>query len=124
MYCFGIFSNKLDLKPETLFFFILTGLSNWVPSILSRQLEFVHVVTLYLHGQLRLLFRMTILILLLRPCTIKLFTDLRNKVECLSLASLSSLVFCFWIRPGAYTKRCLIQVGSRIPANIRLGWKG
>jgi hypothetical protein len=32
-------------------------------------------------------------------CTIKLFTDFGNKLECLSLASLSRK--CLWVRPGA-----------------------
>jgi hypothetical protein len=27
-----------------------------------------------------------------------------NKLVCLSLASLSSLVYCLWERPGAYTR--------------------
>ncbi len=39
-----------------------------------------------------------------RACTINCFTaftDLCNKLDCLSLASLSSLVECLWVRPGA-----------------------
>jgi hypothetical protein len=40
--------------------------------------------------------------------SVKLFTDVicgfRNKRECLSLASLSSLVQCLWVTPGAYTR--------------------
>jgi hypothetical protein len=38
----------------------------------------------------------------------KLFTAViygyRNKLECLSLASLSSLVYFMWARPGAYPR--------------------
>jgi hypothetical protein len=26
----------------------------------------------------------------------------RDKLECLSLTGLSSLVYCLWVRPGAY----------------------
>jgi hypothetical protein len=32
------------------------------------------------------------------------FKDFRNKLECLSLASYSSLVKCVWLRPGAYPR--------------------
>ncbi len=32
------------------------------------------------------------------------FTDFRNKLECLSLASLSSLFYCLRVRPGAYSR--------------------
>jgi hypothetical protein len=32
------------------------------------------------------------------------FTNFRNKLEHLSLASLSYLVQCLWVRPGAYTR--------------------
>ncbi len=32
------------------------------------------------------------------------FMDFCNKLECLSLASLSILVSCLWLRPGAYPK--------------------
>jgi hypothetical protein len=35
-----------------------------------------------------------------------------NKLECLLLASLSSLVYCFRVRPGAYPERCFTWVGS------------
>jgi hypothetical protein len=41
-------------------------------------------------------------------CVIRLImaviTDFRNKLECLSLASLSSLVKSLWVRLGAYPK--------------------
>ncbi len=30
------------------------------------------------------------------------FTNVRNKLERLSMAGLSSLVYCLWARPGAY----------------------
>jgi hypothetical protein len=43
--------------------------------------------------------------------TIKLFC---NKLECLSLTVLSSQGSCFWVRPGAYPKRCLTRVGSNL----------
>ncbi len=39
--------------------------------------------------------------------------DFRNKPECLSLASLSSLVKCLWVRPGAYP-RVEPRVGSGV----------
>jgi hypothetical protein len=39
---------------------------------------------------------------------IKRFTDvsyeLHNKLECLSLASVSRLAYCLWARPGAYPR--------------------
>ncbi len=44
----------------------------------------------------------------------------------MSTASLSSLVYCLWARPGAYPI-VLHHKGSSIPAlqtDIRLGWKG
>ncbi len=33
-----------------------------------------------------------------------LFTNFRNKLECLSQATLSSQVKCLWVRPGAYSR--------------------
>jgi hypothetical protein len=47
----------------------------------------------------------------------------------LSLASLTSLVYCLWARPGAYPreeylKGSSIGKASVFPTNIRLGWKG
>ncbi len=35
---------------------------------------------------------------------IKHFTNLFNELKCLSLASLSSLFLCFWVRPGVYLR--------------------
>jgi len=59
------------------------------------------------------------------PNVINLFTSVSynflNKLECLSMASLSSLVYCLWVRSGAY----LIQAAGRLrPYLLRLGWKG
>ncbi len=50
--------------------------------------------------------------------------DFRNKLECLSLASLSILVLCLWVRPGAYLRVEHLKVASlryalALPANIR-----
>ncbi len=47
--------------------------------------------------------------------------------QSLSLASLSSLVYCLWARPGSCprvetSERFFIRVG--FTSNIRLGWKG
>jgi hypothetical protein len=47
----------------------------------------------------------------------------------LSLASLSSLVYCLWARPGAYPrvehlKGSSIRQVPALPTNIRPGWKG
>jgi hypothetical protein len=61
--------------------------------------------------------------------TAVMFTDFRNKLECLSLSSLSSLVQCYWVRPGAYPRVEHLKVASHgktlaLSANIRLGWKG
>jgi hypothetical protein len=58
---------------------------------------------------------------------IKLFRD--NKLECLSLASLSILVQYLWVRPGAYPRAEHLNVGSMglaqaLLKKIRLGWKG
>jgi hypothetical protein len=36
----------------------------------------------------------------------------KNKLECLSLSSLSSLVEYLWVRPGEYPRRCSTRVGS------------
>ncbi len=30
--------------------------------------------------------------------------NVRDKFDCLSLAGLSGLVYCFWVRPGAYPR--------------------
>jgi hypothetical protein len=50
---------------------------------------------------------------------------LHNKLVHLSLASLSSLVKCLWVKPGAYprgaSKGCFTRVGSGLPANNILG---
>ena len=32
------------------------------------------------------------------------FTNFYNKLECLSLVGLSSLVYCLWVRPGPYPR--------------------
>ncbi len=50
-------------------------------------------------------------------------------LECLSLASLASLVSCLWVRPGAYPRVELLKgayfgEGFRLTANNRLGWEG
>ncbi len=54
-------------------------------------------------------------------------TCIRFKLECLSLASLSSLV-CLWVRPGAYLrmehlKGTVLGLVPALLSNIRLGWK-
>jgi hypothetical protein len=53
--------------------------------------------------------------------------DFRKKLECLSLASFSSLVMCLWVRPGAYPRvehlGASLSLASALPANTRLGWK-
>jgi hypothetical protein len=55
--------------------------------------------------------------------------NFRNKLECLSLRSLSSLVYCLQAMPGAYPRLEHLE-GSPLgqapvlPTNIRLGWKG
>jgi hypothetical protein len=63
---------------------------------------------------------------------IKLFTiesyEFRKKLEFLSLASLSSLVYFLWARPGAYPKAEHLKGSSigqapALPTNIRLGWR-
>jgi len=51
--------------------------------------------------------------------------DFGNKLECLSLASLSSLVLSLWVRPGAYPgvvhlKGAAIGLAPALPTNIRL----
>jgi hypothetical protein len=55
--------------------------------------------------------------------------DFHNKLECLSLARLSSLVYSLWARPGAYPrvehlKGSSIGQAPILPTNIRLSWKG
>ncbi len=52
-----------------------------------------------------------------------------NKQEYLSLASLSILVYCLWVRTGAYPrvehlKGASLGYALALPTNIRLGWKG
>ncbi len=54
---------------------------------------------------------------------------LLNKLERLSLASLSSLVYGLWARPRAYPrvehlKDSSIGYALALPTNNRLGWKG
>ncbi len=49
--------------------------------------------------------------------------------QCLTLASLSSLVQCLWVRPGTYPKVEHLKGASlgqapALPTNTRLGWKG
>jgi len=55
--------------------------------------------------------------------------NFRNKLECLSLASLSSLVYCLWDSPGFYPKVEHLKgysmgLAPALLTNIRLGWKG
>ncbi len=38
--------------------------------------------------------------------------NVRNKLECLYLASLSSLVYCLWVRQGAYPRVEYLKVAS------------
>jgi hypothetical protein len=45
------------------------------------------------------------------------------------MASLSILVDCLWVRPGAYPivehlKGTTLGLAPFLPTNIRLGWKG
>jgi hypothetical protein len=52
-----------------------------------------------------------------------------NKLECLSLASLSSLILCLLVRLEPIRVRYLSDPPLfgrllALPANIRLGWKG
>jgi len=52
-----------------------------------------------------------------------------NKLRCLSLVSLSSLVYCLWARQGAYPiaehmKDSSVGLAPALPTNIKLGWKG
>jgi hypothetical protein len=59
----------------------------------------------------------------------KLFTNFRNKLEWLSLASHSSLVLCLSVRPGAHPSVEFLKGSSHgkalaLPTNIRLVWKG
>ncbi len=56
-------------------------------------------------------------------------TNVPNKQLCLSLARLSSLVLCLFIRPGAYPsmehlKNASLGKASALLASIRLGCKG
>jgi hypothetical protein len=38
---------------------------------------------------------------------------LHNKLECLSLANIASLVYCLWVMPGAYRReRSFVRVGN------------
>jgi hypothetical protein len=55
--------------------------------------------------------------------------NFRNKLECLSLASLSSLVRCLWARPGAYSrgehqKGVSLRLAPALPSSTILSWKG
>ncbi len=57
------------------------------------------------------------------------FTNFHYRLECLSLASLSSLVHCLWARPGAYPTVEHLKGGSlrktqALSTIIRLGRKG
>jgi hypothetical protein len=52
-----------------------------------------------------------------------------DKIECSSEAGLSSLVECFWVRPGAYPivehpEGVSLGLTPALFANIRLGWRG
>ncbi len=54
------------------------------------------------------------------------FTNVRNKLECLSLASLSSLtsnLFLRWLEP-TQVEHLKKFPSMASPTNIRLGWKG
>jgi hypothetical protein len=66
------------------------SLSCWVS--LFQIVIVVTVVALRTQGSMLLNF--------LRPWV----TNFRNKLECLFLASLSSLTYCLYARPGAYTR--------------------
>ncbi len=55
--------------------------------------------------------------------------NFRNKLEYLSLSSLSSLVNCLWAGPGAYPRLQHLRGSSvewalAVSTNNRLGWKG
>ncbi len=56
------------------------------------------------------------------------FTHVCNKLECLFPASLSSLVYCLRVRPGAYPREEHVKGTSlkgrllALPTNIRPGW--
>ncbi len=54
--------------------------------------------------------------------------DFSNKLECLSLASLSSLIKCLWVRLGdprvVHLKGASLVWALVLLAKIRLGWKG
>jgi hypothetical protein len=57
------------------------------------------------------------------------FTNVANKLECLFLASLFSLVSCLLVRPGVYLRVEHLQSASlteaqALPTTIKLGWKG
>jgi hypothetical protein len=53
-----------------------------------------------------------------------LFTNVNNKPECLSLASLYSLAQCLWARTGAYPRVETLKAALALLSSIRLGWKG
>ncbi len=53
---------------------------------------------------------------LLRPK----FTNICNKLECLSPAT---LIWCLWVNHGAYTERCFTKLGTGL-TRCRLGLKG
>jgi hypothetical protein len=55
-------------------------------------------------------------------------TNFRNKLECLLLASLSSLVYCWWTRPGTYPRwehvtRVVPVYAPALSTNTILFWK-
>ncbi len=57
------------------------------------------------------------------------FMNLRNQLECLSLAGLSDLVLCSWVRPRAYPRVMHLKGASpgqalALLSIIRLGWTG
>jgi hypothetical protein len=54
------------------------------------------------------------------------FTNFHNKLQCLSLASFSTPVYCLWERPGDYPRvegTSLYSTLLALPTIIALGWK-
>jgi hypothetical protein len=51
-----------------------------------------------------------------------LFSNICNKLECLSIAGLSTILLCLWVRSGANHsgahERCFPQVGSYLTRNL------
>jgi hypothetical protein len=45
-------------------------------------------------------------------CNKNISVDVKNKLECLSLAGLTSLVKCLWVRPGAYPREEYLKGAS------------